>query len=338
MNTPTEREGSRSAKGTPILCCSLFPALQRTLMMDQLAPGTVHRVRRATHSVGGKAVNSARVLRTLGSNPLLFGFAGGATGAQIRNLLSAEQIPAELIDSGSESRVCQTLLFNDREDCTELVEDAAPVPKEGWTQFLDAFSHHAAQSKAWILAGTVPEHAPRDIYARLLDQVGSRQVLIDTAGDALLAAIAAHPALVKINATELLHSVPRSGVASYTGNRPAECVAAARTLLDRGATAVGITDGPRPALLVTRDEAVFFSLPAVPLVSSLGGGDCVNAGFILALIQGKQLADAFRFGLACGLSNAMHPLPGTVDPARIPDLAGAITPSPFLLASDNATH
>jgi 1-phosphofructokinase family hexose kinase len=294
-----------------ILCCGIFPALQRTLELKSLKPGAVNRVRAVTLSVGGKAANAARVLKTLGADPLLFGFAGGDSGASIKRLLDDEGITHAFVETGAETRTSQTLLADDAADFTELVEEGPELPSKNWKTLLKDFQ--MMEKENVIISGTLPAHAPQEIYAELIQAANGKPVILDTSGKPLLAALECQPALVKINAAELLKTMNSDNIED-----------AAREMLAHGAGAVGITHGAKPSLLVTREKTVQFSIPKVKIVSTLGCGDSVNAGIAFALQKGSSLKEAFVFGLACGASNAMNRLPGVVNSEQIAALVPQI--------------
>lgn len=307
-----------------ILCCGIFPALQRTLELKTLKTGAVNRVRSVTQSVGGKATNAARVLKTLGADPLLFGFTGGDTGSTIKKLLDNEGIGHVFVETSVPTRTAQTLLTDDAPDFTELVEDCEPLVSKNWNRQCrssDKFSNpwkillqnfQTLEKSIVILSGTLPAHAPQEIYAELI-HAASVPVLLDTSGAPLLAALEARPALVKINASELLLTTKQNTIEE-----------AARELIAQGAGAVGITDGSSPARLFTPEGTHSFSIPDVAVKSTLGCGDAVNAGIAFALQKGSALPEAFIFGLACGAANAQTALPGVIDPEQIATLVPQI--------------
>jgi 1-phosphofructokinase family hexose kinase len=294
-----------------VLCCGIFPALQRTLELTSLRAGAVNRVRSVTLSVGGKATNAARVLKALGTDPLLIGFAGGDNGAAIKRLLDAEEIAHAFVGTQSETRVCQTLLADDAADFTELVEDGPQLPPGDWQSLLQTIQTLDADSV--IISGTLPTHAPPEIYADILRAVQVKPVILDCSGPPLLAALKQRPALVKVNRAELLGTMGRL-----------DELQAAREMLARGARAVVATAGGEPTLLVTSEEAVRFIVPRVDVKSTLGCGDSVNAGIAFRLNQGASLKEALTFGLACGASNAMNRMPGVVQPEQIANLVERI--------------
>jgi 1-phosphofructokinase family hexose kinase len=261
-------------------------------------------VQSVTLSVGGKATNAARVLKTLGADPLLFGFTGGNNGAAVKRLLDEEGIGQAFVETEAETRVCQTLLAGDAADFTELVEEGPGLASKYWKLLIKNFQ--GLNANGVIISGTLPAGAPQEIYAGLIQAVQGKHVILDTSGNPLLAALERRPALVKINAAELLKTM-NSGDAED----------AAQEMIARGAGAVGVTEGSKPALLVTRDETVRFHIPNVEVTSTLGCGDSVNAGIAFALEKGNSLKEAFVFGLACGASNAMNRLPGMVKVEQI---------------------
>ena len=296
-----------------ILCCGIFPALQRTLELKTLKTGAVNRAYAVTQSVGGKATNTARVLHTLGANPVLFGFIGGETGETIKNLLNEEGIDHAFVDTAIATRTAQTLLADDAHDFTEIIEDTEPLATKDWKTLIRHFQPLAKQSDVLILSGTLPSHAPQEIYCELLHGIEKKLVIIDTPGKPLLAVLKNQPTLVKINADELLKTTQLSDIED-----------AARDLIAQGAGAVGITQGPNTALLVLPDTTLHYSIPSVAVKSTLGCGDSVNAGIAFALQKGNALPEAFLFGLACGTANAQTAFPGLLHPEQIAGIAQQI--------------
>jgi len=312
----------------------MFPALQRTLTLASLKTGTVNRVRGVAESVGGKAVNTARVLKLLGADPLLFAFAGGGNRETVERLLDAEGISHRFVRTAAPVRLAQTLLADDATDFTELVEEGPVLPPEDWRRFQAEFKGAlTGDIGAMVLSGTLPPHAPVDAYARMLAAAGTIPVILDASGPFLTASLPHNPALVKINATELFLTTGRA-----TGSRPrgADIEEAAQTLIAGGAHAVGITCGGDDAWLVTPRELLRFPIPPVTVISTLGSGDAVNAGIAFALRQHRGLEAAFAFGLACGVSNAMHRLPGMIDPAQTDAIAARIIAKPHRSAKRSA--
>jgi len=300
----------------------MFPALQRTLELKTLKTGSVNRARCVTRSVGGKATNAARVLKALGAESLLMSFTGGDTGTAVRHLLDKENIPHRFVETAVETRTCQTILADNAHDFTELIEEAGPLPARDWKALLKAFAEIESGFDHIIFSGTLPAHAPEDIYVELIAAADPSNVILDTSGAPLLAALEQRPALVKINAEELLKT--RIQMHDHAAEFYIEIEEAAQELIAQGAGAVGITQGADSALLVTPNETLWFAIPQIEVKSTLGCGDSVNAGIAFSLCKGNSLIEAFVFGLACGAANAQTAMPGVVKPEQISELAQQI--------------
>lgn len=297
-----------------ILCCGFFPALQRTIEYTSFRPGEVNRARKVSVAASGKVTNTARVLKILGVDPLLLSFAGGANGKTVRDLLDQEQLPCRWVETKAETRICQTLLSDDSDGCTELVENTAPLSAAEWKAFVKTFAELQSDFDRIVFSGTLPPHAPQDIYAELLSLTDGKKVLIDSYGAPLLATLEHRPALVKIN-TEELRNTFKSAV---------PIAELAEELMSLGAGAVGVTQGKAQAFLFEPGKAYTFSVPQIKALNPIGSGDSVSAGTAYALAKGHSLVEAFVFGLACGTSNAMNIEPGCVKLEQIAELVPQI--------------
>lgn len=64
----------------PIVTVTSAPALDRTLLVDRLALGSIARVREVREDPGGKGINVSKVLRHFGRPTRALGFMAGTTG------------------------------------------------------------------------------------------------------------------------------------------------------------------------------------------------------------------------------------------------------------------
>jgi tagatose 6-phosphate kinase len=244
----------------------------------------------------------------------MLSFAGGGNGNTVRALLEREQLPCRWIETAAETRICQTLLSDDHNGCTELVEENPPLAAAEWKAFVKTFAQLESGFDRIVFSGNLPNHAPQDIYAELIAQTDGRKVLMDTSGAPLLAALERRPAMVKLNAEEI----------GITVRDSADTIDQARELIAQGAGSVGITDGKNSARLITPNHVLTFSIPEIKAVNPIGSGDAVSAGTSFALAKGSPLPEAFAFGLACGTSNAMNLAPGHIELDQIATLVSRI--------------
>ncbi|MCG7210433.1 1-phosphofructokinase family hexose kinase [Streptomyces arenae] len=300
-----------------ILTVTLNTALDITYRVGALRPHASHRVSAVTERPGGKGVNVARVLAALGHPATVTGFAGGATGAAVRERLAetAGVVDALLPVAGATRR---TIAVVDEltGDTTQLNEPGPQIAPAEWGAFLDHYEGLLAGASAVALCGSLPPGVPVGAYAGLIKAARSAgvPVLLDTGGEPLRRGVAARPDLIKPNADEL---------AELTGSHdPARATQDARR---RGARAVVASLGPRGLLALT-PEGTWRALPPTREHGNpTGAGDAAVAALLSA--QAEQLPWPTRLTRAVALSAAAvrAPTAGEFDRATYEKLLTQVT-------------
>ncbi len=285
-----------------MLVCGPNLSIDQTVSVSRLHQGTIHRVPTILKLAGGKGTNVARALRILGGEPLLVGFAGGPTGAQVEAYLQQDEIARHLVPIAGETRVCFTVADATTHEQTEFYEAGPSVSGDEVDALLAAVEMSVPSHRWVVVTGSLPRGAPDDLYARcirLAHRHGAR-VLLDARGVALAAGIAMRPDLIKINAVELCDHVGRrleavSDIASAAASLP---------VADGGGAV--ITMGRAGAVVADGSARWHVSPPPVAAISPVGSGDAVAAGIVLALERGADLLEAARLGVAAGTANALY--------------------------------
>ena len=307
-----------------ILIVNLNLAVDHIVEVNELRAGEVQRSRAARSAAGGKGVNVARVLKTLGElsppapptlpppsspPPLLLGFTGGRAGDLIAEGLRAENIRSRPTRVREESRTC--LIINDhaRREQTVINGPGPVVSDAEWRAFEATYTHELARAEMVVITGSLPPNLPVDTYARLTaaaateaagGDAGGRRVLLDCAGAPLARALGARPFLVKINGAEAAELLG-APVTDFSG-----AARAARQLRAAGAQCVMITLGEHGALLDAAGRRYKFVAPRVRAVNSVGSGDAALAGLAAAFRCGWTVERAGALAVAAGTANALH--------------------------------
>jgi tagatose 6-phosphate kinase len=144
--------------------------------------------------------------------------------------------------------------------------------------------------------------------------------VLDADGQALVAGIAARPAIVKPNLAELESAVGRPLRTGLSGARRAEdaairaedaaIVAAARELRTAGAAAVVVSLGADGLLAVTGDGVWRATPPGGIAGNPTGAGDAVVAGLAYGLARGDSWPERLRHATALGAATAAAPVAG----------------------------
>ncbi|MFD9602958.1 1-phosphofructokinase family hexose kinase [Streptomyces sp. NPDC059970] len=312
-----------------ILTVTLNTALDLTYGVPELVPHASHRVSDMSERPGGKGLNVARVLSALGHETAVTGFAGGSTGAVLRELLAG--LPPQGADTKTENGATpaaapitdalvtvagntrRTIAVVDRAtgDTTQLNEPGPLVTADEWTALLGRYEELLTGADAVALCGSLPPGIHVGAYAELvrLARTAGVPVLLDTSGEPLRRGIAARPDLIKPNADEL---------AQLTGSR--EPLRATRDARRRGAHGVVASLGPDGMLAVTPDGVWQASPPAKVLGNPTGAGDSAVAGLLSGLVEGLSWPDRLRRAVALSTATVLSPTAGEFDRAAYEEL------------------
>ncbi|MFF9511381.1 1-phosphofructokinase family hexose kinase [Streptomyces sp. NPDC014724] len=312
-----------------ILTVTLNTALDLTYGVPELVPHASHRVSDMSERPGGKGLNVARVLSTLGHDTVVTGFAGGTTGAVLRELLAApaprDTDPAAATAAASAAapitdalvavagNTRRTIAVVDRAtgDTTQLNEPGPLVSADEWAALLGRYEELLTGADAVALCGSLPPGIHVGAYAELvrLARAADVPVLLDTSGEPLRRGIAARPDLIKPNADEL---------AQLTGSR--EPLRATRDARRRGAHGVVASLGPDGMLAVTPDGIWQASPPARVRGNPTGAGDSAVAGLLSGLVEGLSWPDRLRRAVALSTATVLSPTAGDFDRAAYEEL------------------
>lgn len=277
-----------------ILTVTLNPALDKNFHIADFALRGVYRVENGITTPGGKGINVSRVLAQLGTATRATGILGGYIGKLIEAQLNQEGIVTDFVRIKEESRLSILVMDSERNTHTEIIEPGPHIPKGAYDKLNNKLRTLAPDCDWIVFSGSPPPNAPADIYCRFIEtaKTGGAKVLLDARGPWLREGIKAKPDLIKPNWEEFLELV---GPCHST----VQAVKAARGIVVRGVGGVIVSMGDKGAVAVYNGQAYFSrSLPAVEVLSPVGGGDTLVAGLVAKLNSGWDFPAALRFGLA----------------------------------------
>lgn len=242
---------------------------------------------------GGKGSNQAVAAARLGAQCSLLAVLGTDRLAEIANdLYAAEGVDASLVTSRVDrSTGVGFIILNERGENFILFEMGANELMDA--AVVDRGEQRISQSDVVMTVLEIPTVAA----ARAME-LGRRHrvttILNPAPARPLADELLASADYVTPNETELRILLGRSpDDRSSTRSLAAE-------LRSRGATCVVVTMGGEGALVVT--DTAETRIPAIPVdvTDTTGAGDAFNAGFAVALAEGRDVVDAARFGVVCG--------------------------------------
>jgi 1-phosphofructokinase len=279
-----------------IVTVSPNPSLDRTLSVEFLKRGVLNRSSSGYLEPSGKGVNVAVALNVHEIDVVSVLPVGGVSGFQLVRLLGLLGVPYCEVPIAGEIRSNISLVEPD--GTVTKVNEAGPTLSESEALSLVTAALNLLAAGDWLVAsGALPAGAVDQIYPRLVrgaHAVGAH-VAIDTSGDALLSVIAEGPAIIKPNLTEL------ADAAAMDIETIGDVVVAAEKLRAGGARAVLASLGADGAVLVDDNGRWYSEALSIEVISAVGAGDALLAGFIAADGTGPE---ALAVGMAWAASAA----------------------------------
>jgi 1-phosphofructokinase/tagatose 6-phosphate kinase len=311
-----------------IITVTLNTAIDKTLSVPNFRLGRRHRTVEQTTMPGGKGVNVARVLKTLGAPVIATGLTGGATGTRIVDQLTQLSVLSDFVRIREESRTNTAVIDPTTGEQTEINERGPKVSEQEAELFVDKLLYLAKGASVCVFAGSLPREVEVDVYAELIRELKRLGVttVVDTDGDPLRRAVRAEPDVISPNVLEAEELV------GHEFNDDEDRIVAVREMVELGAGEAIMTmpdgcfaqmapqePGGPPLLYRVR-------LPAGSIEprATVGSGDAFLAGFVASRYAGRSTTDSLAYGVACGAESTQHLGAGLVDPDRVARLLGEV--------------
>lgn len=279
------------------------PAIDRNVTVDRLVFEDRAYILASHESAGGRGINASSVLRSFDADTLAIATCGGKSGRLLVEFLTRCHFPFSLVRVRNEIRTNITVA--DRQGLAIKLNEKGPSLTAAEIARIEKTVRGSLEGATWLmLCGSLPPGVPADFYARLIHSAHKRKVLVlvDTDGDALEAALDEKPFVVKPNLQEAERLLSRALITRSHFFEAAERIRA------MGAQSVVLSLGARGALAADRDgHALEVVPPRVDALCPIGAGDALAAAFVWAWNQGRDFADAVRWGVAAGTASARLP-------------------------------
>ncbi len=275
------------------------PAIDYIVRLPKLNIGDINRVAYEQVLRGGKGINVSIVLQNLGISNTALGFIAGFTGQEIIRQLQKLGCQCDFISlPDSFSRINVKIKTTENE--TEINGQGPTIPQIAIDKLFSKLNT-LQENDILILAGSIPQSLPDNIYEQILTHLATKKIhiVVDATKDLLLNTLKFRPFLIKPNIHELEELFHTSL------NTSTEIIQYAQKLQKLGAKNVLISLGKDGAILVDEYNNVHqSSAPEGKLINSVGAGDSMIAGFLAGYKQTKDYHQALLMGIATGSSSA----------------------------------
>lgn len=290
---------------TDIVTITINPAIDIFVNVPRVEPTRKLRCSSPKRDPGGGGINVARVAHRMDADVLAIYPTGGAIGNLLHRLVEREGITSITTPSHVETRENFTVFEESTGEQYRFVLPGSALYRAEWEACLNKLNSLSKKPKIVVASGSIPPGVPEDFFARVsrcAKNMGA-QMILDTSGPGLKAALAEGVTLIKPNQVEL------SELSNISPDRTSEFIAAGRKLIsDKRLQAVALTCGADGAMLITAKSAWHASLKMdIEVVSTVGAGDSFLGGLVASLASGASLDAAFKVAVAAGSAAVMSP-------------------------------
>jgi 1-phosphofructokinase family hexose kinase len=304
-----------------IVTITLNAAIDRTLTVPNFQRGQRHRASEGMTLAGGKGINIARALKTLGVPVVASGLAGGQTGTRIVEGLTYEAILNDFVRIDDESRTSTAVVDPTDNTYTEINEWGPQVQPEELEFLREKLVYLTRSAEAVVFAGSLPRGVEDEFYAEAIREANRRGVesVLDAEGEPLRAGVHAEPFLVSPNQREA------EAFVGQEFNDEDDFMVGVDAIAEHGARNVLIShEAGCYALLREERERRRFRVdaPRVEPISVVGAGDVLLAAFLAARLEQRPAEEALQRAVAAGTASTLVVGAGRLDPkeaARVAD-------------------
>jgi len=252
---------------------------------------------------GGGGINVARAIHKLGGQAVAAYLAGGYTGKALTKLVSAEGITSMVSQIELNTRE-NLVVYEDSSGSQYRFGMPGPIVKASEYQALLQSLENVTRAEYIVVSGSIPEGIPSSVFDELshIAHAKNARLVVDTSGEALKHAVRSGVYLIKPNLREL------GSLAGQDKVEPKQAVDLAKEVIRKGnCEFIALSMGGEGAILISKALQLKVVPPPVKIKSTVGAGDSMLGGIVYSLTQGKDIAGAMRYGVACGTAATLNP-------------------------------
>ncbi|MDE4542838.1 1-phosphofructokinase [Thermoanaerobacterium sp. R66] len=277
------------------------PAIDRTLIVNDIRLGAVNRVSRTIIDAGGKGVNVAKNLKNLGCDVKCLGFMG-PNGKYIENVLSELGIKFNFVQIKNDIRTNIKIVDEIRHTYTDINEAGPDVSQDEIEKLILSINEHADLSDVIVLSGSLLPNMDKDFYRQIIEKVNGKgvKVILDADGDALKLGVEGKPYMIKPNIHELRRMTGKN-LESVD-----EIIEEGMRIIESGISIVAVSMGGSGSIVVTEDKAYKVNPIKVQVKGTVGAGDAYVAGFAYGLSENLSIEEAIKMASSASTSVIMR--------------------------------
>lgn len=282
-----------------VVTVTLNPSLDRTIITHYLSLGYHNHVTDTTRlHPAGRGMNIARALHNLDVQAHAIVVLGDdANGAAYRALMGMETLPVTFVAHAGSTRSNVTILDTGNQQETHVIEKSQGLEPETVNRVSEMLAATAGKGDFVVFAGSLPDEAPHDTYARMMPAVRAAGgvIVLSVTSEALAQGIDAGPDVLVITQQEM------EGYFNHPVRTTEDVLYCGAKLLEKDIDQVLAILSDGQAQLITAEGAWHLAYQEDVLGTQTGVKDAVLAGYLAGRAGGLEVAEALELGGAAAV-------------------------------------
>jgi 1-phosphofructokinase family hexose kinase len=261
-----------------------------------------------TVTPAGKGLNVACVVHELAEEVAFFATIPEIDLQRFTRFLDDRGIRHRIIPVPGGVRVNTTIVNTSTNAVTHLNSAGSAISPRFQDEFVDLVRQNCDSGSYWCFSGSIPEGFDSDVYGRMIKSCNDSgaHTFLDSRGTPLKMGLRARPEMIKPNHSELEQIFDESILGVH------HIALKAKRLIDMGISNAFISLGADGMIAIQNNDCLLCVPPSVAVVDTVGCGDALVAGILVAKKREFSFYETCRMAVACGVSKALHRGPGII--------------------------
>lgn len=303
-----------------IFTITLNPAVDKTIILEEMLRGSVNRTSNTFSVVGGKGINVSKTLKSLGVESIASGFLGSVNSNFFTDYLKTAGIEHEFQIVSGINRTNIKIIETKTSVITEINEKGFEIKQSDIALLMEKLSKMIQKDDIVVISGSVPGVAPVTVYKDMIEEFKSKGAItiLDGSGEVLKTAIQSVPHAIKPNIHEL------KNIVDMDEDDISSIVRGGMKLIERGISKVLISMGGRGAILLSEKNCLRAEPLDIKVKNTVGAGDSMVAGIVYAILGNLNDPEMLKIASACGTASVASDRTAPLDYRDIMDLKDMI--------------
>ncbi len=288
-----------------VFTITLNPAFDVHLGIESIKLHAENYAYSVTKHAGGKGVNISRALNNFGIENTALLVLGKSGGAEFLETLKKDGLLCRTIMAGGRVRENITLHSCDGE--TRISTEGCEISESILDELFGIIKNECDEDAIVTFTGRLPKGISTEKAVEFLikiNKIGTK-IIVDCNSFSKDELFRIKPFLIKPNEQEIRQ------LTEEKAEGPQNALKLAEELCERGIENVMVSLGKQGFSYCNKNQKFIISVPKVEVVSTIGAGDSLIAGFVAGMTKGIETEETLRlaaaFGTAACLTEGTNP-------------------------------